>query len=55
MTKISKCNTLISDIIMDPEETQLLKVAKLHGRSIHYGKNMINSQINLVGRFLNLW
>jgi len=49
----SKC--IIADIIMQPEETKLLKQAKLIGRPIHYGKNMIESQIDLVGDFLNLW
>ena len=49
----SKC--IIADIIMQPEETKLLVQAKLIGRSIHYGKNMIESQIDLVGDFLNLW
>jgi shikimate dehydrogenase len=49
----SKC--IIADIIMQPEETKLLKQAQLIGRPIHYGKNMIESQIDLVGDFLNLW
>ena len=49
----SKC--IIADIIMQPEETKLLVQAKLIGRPIHYGKNMIESQIDLVGDFLNLW
>ena len=49
----SKC--VIADIIMQPEETKLLKQAQLIGRPIHYGKNMIESQIDLVGDFLNLW
>ena len=49
----SKC--IIADIIMQPEETELLKQAKSIGRPIHYGKNMIESQIDLVGNFLNLW
>ena len=40
---------------MQPEETKLLKQAKLIGRPIHYGKSMIESQIDLVGDFLNLW
>ena len=52
-TTQSKC--IIADIIMQPEETKLLKQAKLIGRPIHYGKNMIESQIDLVGDFLNLW
>ena len=48
-------NCIIADIIMQPEETELLKQAKSIGRPIHYGKDMIESQIDLVGGFLNLW
>mgnify|MGYP001483965654 CR=1 FL=1 len=51
----SSTNAVIADIIMQPEETELLKHAKSLGRSIHYGKYMIESQIDLVGRFLKLW
>ena len=51
----SSSNCIIADIIMQPEETELLRQSKLIGRSIHYGKNMIESQIDLVGDFLNLW
>ena len=40
---------------MQPEETELLKKAKSLGRSIHYGKYMIESQIDLAGNFLELW
>ena len=31
------------------------KKAKKLGRSIHYGKYMIESQIDLAGSFLDLW
>ncbi len=51
----SSPNSVIADIIMQPEETELLKHAKSLGRSIHYGKYMIESQTDLVGRFLKLW
>ena len=51
----SSPETVIVDIIMEPEETELLKRAKKLGRSIHYGKYMIESQINLAGNFLDLW
>ena len=51
----SPANCIIADIIMQPEETELLKQAKSIGRPIHFGKNMIESQIDLVGDFLNLW
>jgi shikimate 5-dehydrogenase len=40
---------------MQPKETELLKRAKILGRSIHYGKYMIESQIDLVGQFLEIW
>ena len=52
--KTSK-NSIIADIIMQPKETELLKRAKILGRSIHYGKYMIESQIDLVGQFLEIW
>ena len=47
--------SVIADIIMQPSETKLLKQAKKLGRSVHYGKYMIDSQIDLVGNFLDLW
>ena len=47
--------TVIADIIMQPLDTELLKQAKNLGRSVHYGKYMIESQIDLVGNFLELW
>ena len=40
---------------MKPKDTKLLKKAKSLGRSIHYGKHMIEGQIDLVGRFLGVW
>ena len=51
----SSSKAIIADIIMQPEETELLKRAKKLGRSIHYGKYMIESQIDLAGKFLDLW
>ena len=54
VTKTSP-NSIIADIIMDPEETELLKKSKSLGLSIHYGKYMIESQIDLVGDFFKLW
>ncbi len=53
--KKSSTNSIIADIIMQPEETELLKQAKTLGRSIHYGKYMIESQIDLAGKFLEFW
>ena len=51
----SSPKAVIADIIMQPHETELLKRAKILGRSIHYGKYMIESQVDLVGNFLELW
>ena len=48
-------DAVIADIIMQPLETDLLKKALDLGRSVHYGKYMIESQIDLAGNFLNLW
>ena len=48
-------NAVIADIIMQPLETELLKIAKNLGRPVHYGKYMIESQVNLAGNFLDLW
>ena len=47
--------TIIADIIMQPVETELLKQAKNLSRPVHYGKYMIESQIDLAGEFLDLW
>ena len=54
VTKTSP-EAVIADIIMQPLETDLLKKALDLGRSVHYGKYMIESQINLAGNFLDLW
>ena len=48
-------DAVIADIIMQPLETDLLKKALDLGRSVHYGKYMIESQIDLAGHFLDLW
>ena len=51
----TKIDCVVADIIMNPSETELLKQSKSIGRTIHYGKFMIESQIPLVGNFLNIW
>jgi shikimate dehydrogenase len=51
----TRLDCIIADIIMNPSDTELLKQAKYMGRTIHYGKYMIESQIELVGNFLNIW
>ena len=48
-------NAVIADIIMQPLETKLLKKAKKLGRPVHFGKYMIESQVDLAGNFLDLW
>ncbi len=53
--KKTKIDCTIVDIIMDPEETILIKEAIKHRRNYHLGKNMLISQINLAGNFFNLW
>ena len=49
----TKRNSLIAEIIMEPELTILLKEAKLN-KKIHFGKYMLESQIDLVGEYFNL-
>lgn len=51
----TRVDCIIAEIIMNPSETQLLKQSKLIGRTVHYGKHMIESQIELAGNFLNIW
>ena len=51
----TRLDCIIADIIMNPSDTQLLKRSKSIGRTIHYGKYMIESQIELVRNFLNIW
>ncbi len=53
--KKTKTDAVIVDIIMDPEETVLIKDAIINGRRFHKGKNMLESQIKLAGNFFNLW
>ncbi len=51
----TKQNSLIAEIIMEPELTFLLKEAKKLNKKIHLGKYMLESQIDLVGEYFNLW
>ncbi len=53
--KKTKSDCTIIDIVMDPEETILIKEAKKHKRNYHLGKNMLLSQVKLAGNFFNLW
>ena len=50
----TRVDTVIADIIMNPNETELLKQSKSIGRPVHYGRYMIESQIELVKNFLNI-
>ena len=45
-------NTVIADIIMVPDETKWLKDAKRRGLAVHYGRHMLDYQIDLIGRFI---
>ena len=51
----TKIDCTIIDIVMDPEETILIKEAIKYKRNYHLGKNMLVSQIKLAGNFFNLW
>ncbi|MDA7599911.1 shikimate dehydrogenase [Alphaproteobacteria bacterium] len=45
-------NTLIADIIMIPEQTAWLLAAEQRGLEIHYGRHMLDCQIELIGSFI---
>ncbi len=49
----TKKDALIADIIMEPEETMLIKHAKMYKKQVHLGKYMLESQISLVTRLFN--
>ena len=53
--KKTKLDCTIVDIVMDPEETILIKEAIKYNRNYHLGKNMLVSQIKLAGNFFKLW
>ncbi|HEY9568828.1 MAG TPA: hypothetical protein VIR38_12110, partial [Thalassobaculum sp.] len=44
--------TAVSEIIMIPEETALLKAAKQRGHPVHYGRPMLDEQIRLIAGFI---
>ena len=44
--------TVIADIIMVPAETAWLTAAKARGLAVHYGRHMLDYQINLIGTFI---
>lgn len=45
-------STVVSEIIMIPEETALLKAAKARGHQVHYGRPMLDEQIRLIAAFI---
>ena len=45
-------NTVISDIIMVPAETKWLQDAIRRGLPVHYGRHMLDFQIDLIGKFI---
>ena len=53
--KLTKESCIVADIIMEPEETELIKQAKKIKRKVHLGKNMLENQIELAGKFLEIW
>ena len=44
--------TVIADIIMVPAETAWLTAAKARGLAVHYGRHMLDYQIDLIGTFI---
>lgn len=44
--------TAVSEIIMIPEETALLRAARARGHQVHYGRPMLDEQIRLIASFI---
>ncbi|MGA0973022.1 MAG: shikimate dehydrogenase family protein [Candidatus Puniceispirillaceae bacterium] len=47
-----RSETVIADIIMVPAETRWLAAAKMAGHKVHYGRHMLDYQIDLIGKFI---
>ena len=47
-----KEDTVIADIIMVPAETKWLIAAKAAGLKVHYGRHMLDYQMELIGKFI---
>ena len=45
-------DTLIAEIIMLPERTAWLAAAEARGLTTHYGRHMLDCQIDLIGGFI---
>ena len=51
LNNVSK-DTVIADIIMVPNETKWLQSASRRGLQVHYGRHMLDYQIELIGRYI---
>ncbi len=51
----TKETCIIADIIMEPEETKLIKEARLKKKQVHLGKNMLKHQIKLVEKYFEIY
>jgi len=47
-----KADTVIADIIMVPAQTKWLSAAKDAGLKVHYGRHMLDYQMELIGKFI---
>ena len=47
-----KKDTVIADIVMLPAETKWLAGAKAAGLKVHYGRHMLDYQMELIGKFI---
>ena len=47
-----KEDTVIADIIMVPTETKWMIAAKAAGLKVHYGRHMLDYQMELIGKFI---
>lgn len=52
-TKLS-ANMLVAEVIMEPEVTPLLRIAKERGCQVHLGKPMLEQQLELMASFFKL-
>jgi shikimate dehydrogenase len=47
-----RADTVVADIIMVPAETKWLIAAQAAGLRVHYGRHMLDYQIELIGKFI---
>ncbi|MED5518461.1 MAG: shikimate dehydrogenase, partial [Pseudomonadota bacterium] len=43
---------VVAEIIMIPEETDLLVAARAAGHPVHYGRHMLDHQIRLIAAYI---